>query len=652
MLHNLPLPQGKACPEPCRRGKGEGNNKAQQIGFQVAAYDTAQPLVIDPVLVYSTYFGGNGSDSANGIAVDNEGNAYVIGTTYSSDFPTINPNYTELRGSNDAFVVKFSADGSTVMYSTYLGGSQSVVSFGDSGINDEGNGIAVDHLGNVYVTGGTQSADFPTVNAKYPNLQGDHDIFVTKINSNGSQILYSTYLGGSNFSDDGYFETGKSIAVDGTGNAIVTGSTMSTDFPVINAKYPNYAGGQMDAFVTKFSPTGSELLYSTYLGGNRGEQINSIAVDGTGNTYITGWTNSGNFPTFNAKYPYWQGGWPDAFVTKFSSDGQSLGYSTYLGGSHWDNGFGIAVDSAGNAYVTGTTQSSNFPTINAKYPSLKGGSDAFVTKFSADGTNVLYSTYLGGTSEESGSGIAVDNNRNAYITGQTISIDFPAVNAKYLTLRGVSDAFVTKLSADGLTSLYSTYIGGAGNEEGKDIVADNAGNLYVVGLTESSDFPTNATDASINSFDSSFNGGNIDAFVTKLATDDTDGDALLDSWETDGIDFDNDGNVDLDLPAMGADPLHKDIFIEIDYMVKGGIFGHSHKPKAESLQIVIDSFNNAPVSNPDGTTGIHLHIDAGSETIMNPVTHETWGARRPIKCTNAPNQPWQLRSVRLRLECF
>jgi hypothetical protein len=361
------------------------------IGFEVAQYDRKQPLVIDPVLVYSTYLGGSGWESDSfghafltgnplgDIAVDGSGNAYVTGATASADFPAVNAKYRQLRGPVDAFVFKLSSDGQTVRYSTYLGG----------GDDDRGLGIAVDGSGNAYVTGFTASADFPAVNAKYRQLWGPVDAFVFKLSSDGQMVRYSTYLGGH------AYDLGEGIAVDGSGNAYVTGTTYSTDFPTVNAKYLQLWGGS-DAFIFKLSSDGQTVRYSTYLGGNGYDLGAGIAVDESGNAYVIGDTTSADFPTVNAKYHQLQGP-RDAFVFKLSSDGQTVRYSTYLGGNGNDSGFGIAVDGSGNAYVTGTTASADFPAVNAKYLQLSGGSDAFIFKLSSDGQTVRYSTYLGGS---------------------------------------------------------------------------------------------------------------------------------------------------------------------------------------------------------------------------------------------------------------
>ncbi|RKT44452.1 SBBP repeat-containing protein [Thiocapsa rosea] len=478
------------------------------VGFVLAAYDPAEPLVIDPVVVYSTYLGGSSFELGYGIAVDGASNAYVTGTTYSTDFPVVNARYTELRGEQDAFVTKLDAGGQGPVYSTYLGGSQI----------DNGYGIAVDSVGNAYVTGATRSADFPTVNARYPLLSHVEDAFVTKLDAEGQGPVYSTYLGGS------LFDWGTGIAVDGASNAYVTGTTYATDFPVVNARYPGLRG-EGDAFVTKLDAGGQGPVYSTYLGGSRADAGNGIAVDSVGNAYVTGWTGSADFPTVNACYSHLRG-YADAFVTKLDAEGQGPVYSTYLGGSLMDLGGGIAVDGASNAYVTGQTYSADFPVFNALYPLLSGAADAFVTKLDAGGQGPVYSTYLGGTDRwlygdrqgERGEGIAVDSAGNAYVTGVTYSVDFPAVNACYSQLRGYADAFVTKLDAGGQGPVYSTYLGGSEGEQisgesGYGIAVDGAGNAYVTGRTKAGDFPTdNARYPQLS--------GRDDAFVTKIDSSD------------------------------------------------------------------------------------------------------------------------------------
>src|SRR5437899_3019675 len=337
-----------------------------QVRFQVAAYDASRPLIIDPVLFYSTYLGGSGDDIGNSIAVDAAGNAYVTGQIQSTNFPTtLGAFQTTSSGGADIFATKLDPTGSGLVYSTYLGGSGF----------DAGLGIAVDAAGNAYVTGGTFSTDFPTtLGAFQTTSSGGNDAFVTKLNPTGSALLYSTYLRGA---------FGESIAVDAAGNAYVAGIARPTDFPTTLGAFQTAGGG---AFVTKVSPTGTGLAYSTRLGGvSGGDGGQGVAVDAAGNAYVTGGTDSTDFPTTaNAFQPAYGGGPEDAFVAKLNPTGSALIYSTYLGGSGDDIGFGIALDTLPNpnAYVTGSTSSANFATTPGAFQAVFGGGpeDAFVAK--------------------------------------------------------------------------------------------------------------------------------------------------------------------------------------------------------------------------------------------------------------------------------
>ena len=441
------------------------------IGFRINSYDKTHALIIDPVIIFSTNIHGTGN--GKDIAIDSSENIYITGDTWSTDFPVQNPAYSNLWGSTDAFILKLSADGQEILYATYVGGS--------SGMSGEiGNSIAVDSNGRAYITGNTTSNDFPTVNAIYQNLWGTQDAFVVKLSADGGDVIYSTYLGGSGW------ENGNAITVDNDGNAYVTGLTTSTDFPTVNAKYPNLWGSQ-DAFVFKLNSDGSEVKYSTYLGGSGSEKGYGIVIDMNKNAYVTGMTTSTDFPTVNAKYPNLWGS-QDAFVFKLNSDGSEVKYSTYLGGSGSEDGFDIAVDSNENAYVTGRTTSTDFPAVHAIYPSLHGDQDAFVFKLNSDGSEVKYSTYLGGSgsgtgygSGDSGNGIAVDSDGVAYVTGETSSSDFPTVNAIYPVINGNTDAFIFKLSADGSKVKFSSYFGGNLYDSGCGISVDDKGIVFITG---------------------------------------------------------------------------------------------------------------------------------------------------------------------------
>jgi len=472
-------------------------------GFKVDDYDKSYALVIDPIMVpalgYSTYLGGSNTEEGNGIAVDSSGNAYIAGSTLSTDFPTfpkpasggipIQPNFT---GVEDAFVTKVNPAGSLV-YSTYLGGINS----------SRGFAIAVDSSGSAYLTGTTSSSDFPTTaNAYQMTFGGVYDAFVTKINPDGT-LAYSTYLGG-NGTEDGY-----GIAVDSSGSAYITGDTSSSTFPLMNPIQSSLKG-TWDAFVTKINPAGSALVYSTYLGGTGTDYGNGIAVDSSGSAYTTGTTSSSEFPTTVNAYQMTFGGVDDAFVTKINPDG-TLAYSTYLGGNGIDHGYGIAVDSSGSAYITGVTESSNFPTKNAYQPTFGGAWDAFVTKMNPAGSALVYSTYLGGSGNDFGNGIAVDGCGSAYITGQTASSNFPIANAIQSTYAGgLWDAFVTKMNPSASALVYSTYLGGSSTDSGASIAVDSSGNAYIIGQTDSLNFPTTA-----GAFQPALKGSS-DVFVAKI----------------------------------------------------------------------------------------------------------------------------------------
>ncbi len=474
-----------------------------RVGFEVARYDTRRPLYIDP-LIYSTYLGGNGSDGSFGIAVDSAGNAYVTGGTSSTNFPTVNPLQPTYGGGGDAFVAKINPSGSALVYSTYLGGSS----------YECGESIAVDSAGNAYVTGGTSSTNFPTVNPLQPTYGGgEDDAFVAKINPQGSALVYSTYLGGSSH------DFGDGIAVDSAGDAYVTGNTTSTNFPTTPGTFQTNFGGGWDAFVAKINPEGSALVYSTYLGGSSYDYGQGIAVDSAGNAYVIGGTSSTNFPTTPGTFQTNFGGGWDAFVAKINPEGSALVYSTYLGGSGSDTGEGIAVDSAGNAYVTGGTNSIDFPVTPGAFQTTNHGSnDAYVTKLNSTGSALVYSTYLGGGNTESPNGIAVDSSGNAYVVGTTYSNDFPITPGAFqivcnsgnvINCDRYGDAFVSKLNPSGSALVYSAYLGGSGNDWGNGIAVDSSGNAYVTGETNSLNFPR------LNPLQRAYGGGD-DAFVTKI----------------------------------------------------------------------------------------------------------------------------------------
>lgn len=485
-----------------------------EVGFQISNYDTKRSLVIDPTFFYSTYLGGKERDEGQAIAVDKSGSAYVVGRTASTNFPTTMGAFQAIKNSGfDIFVTKLNADGTLLNYSTYIGGSS------DEGaeLGNEGN-IAVDASGNVYITGLTSSADFPVTMGAFQNAYGggSTDAFVAKLNAEGNSLVYSTYLGGGGREND----FGGGVAVDADGNAYVTGSTDSIDFPVRNAlsptnsggldvfvtrfnvdgsalDYSTYLGGSeddrgfriavdkfgnsfvtgwilssdfptsngafqtmhnagFDAFVTKLNAAGNTLAYSTYLGGSVSDFGEGIAVDALGNAYVTLHTESSDFPTTMNSFQPSFGGTADAAVSKLNIGGSDLVYSTFIGGSGFDESLGIAVDSEGNAYITGFTGSSDFPTKSTLQSINQGSDDIFVTKLNKAGNLVIYSTYLGGNGDDRGFGIAVDASSDAYVTGHTTSTDFPKKNPIQSVNEGSHDAFVIKIASASSTPLPTT----------------------------------------------------------------------------------------------------------------------------------------------------------------------------------------------------
>ncbi len=465
-----------------------------RVGLRVGAYDPSRPLVVDPILTYSTFLGGTQGESAYGVAVDSAGLAYVTGLTLSTDYPTwVAYDPTNSGGadvSQDAFVTKMSVYGNLLVYSTYLGGSA----------NEYGGAIAVDATGSAYVSGST-GGGFPTANAYDATHNGSTDVFVTKLNPAGNVLVYSTYLGGSSTEETG------GIAIDASGSVFVAGNVSSSDFPTASAFDASFNGG-LDAFVAKLSPAGNALLYSTFLGGGGIDQATGIAVDSGGAAYVVGLVDASGFPTANAFDAVFSGD-SDAFVAKLSPAGNALAYSTYLGGSGGELARGIAVDGDGAAYVAGATSSADFPVAAAFDNAIGGPQDAFVTKLAPAGNALVYSTFLGGSADDVAWSLTVDATRSAYVTGRTGSTEFPMTNASDPSYNGERDAFVTKFTAAGTTLAYSTYLGGSEIDDGLAIAVDASGAAYVAGSTFSINFPT------ANPY-TLFYSGFGDAFVFKL----------------------------------------------------------------------------------------------------------------------------------------
>jgi hypothetical protein len=474
------------------------------VGFDVGTYDPGRNLVIDPTLSYATYYGGTNTDVATGAAVDAAGNVYLTGYTHSSG--GLLGGLLGLGGGDEVFVSKFSPNLGSLIYSTYVGGSGS----------DQGTAIAVDASGNAYVTGLTKSNDFPTVSPYQATLKGGQDAFVFKLNAAGSAVTYSTYLGGTGGNDIGYF-----IAVDSAGSAYVTGDASSSDFPTTPGAADTTYGGGSDAFVTKLSPTGSTLAYSTFIGGSGSDTGYGIAVDAFGNAVAVGETGSNNFSVSASAVQSTYGGGKDAFLTKLNATGTGFTYSTYLGGSAADVAYVVTLDSSGKAYLTGQTSSNNFDVTAGAFQTAKSGAnDAFVSIVdpgSSGSASLLYSTYLGGSSDsEAGRGIGVDSAGRVYVAGQTKSNDFPVTAGAQQSARaGGIDAFVAVIDPRGAGAgdlSYGTYFGGNQDDLAENAVYQN-GRFYVTGDTAST-----SGIATAGAYDPTYNGG-TDAYAAIFTFD-------------------------------------------------------------------------------------------------------------------------------------
>ena len=498
------------------------------IGFQIGAYDQSQPLVIDPVLSFSTYLGGNSETFGTGIAVDSNGNSYVAGYTSSTTgFPLVGAFQNQNPGGNAAFVTKLNPAGTAFVYSTYLTGN----SLGNSAAYS----IAVDPAGNAYVAGISQSCNFPTTPGSYlpvvPNCGGNFKGFVVKINSSGNGLTYGTFLSSPDFLFNGEL-TG--IALDSTNNAYVTGWTGTATFPTTAGAFKRtLAANTQNAFVTKLNAAGSALVYSTFIGINTPvpntdpyDKANAIAVDSSGNAYITGQSVSQNFPVTNTAFQTFPGSRLDAFVTKLNPNGTGLVYSTYLGGNGDEIAKAIAVDASGNAYVTGSFDGTNgFPFTPNAFRNGAGEiccasvQNGFLSKINPTGTALVYSTSLGTERQAmSGTGVAVDNTGSGYVVGgQGLGAAY-TVNAVQPVSQN-NDAFILKMNPAGTALTYSTNLGGVnGNSIGASIAIDSSGGAYVTGSTNASNFPISAGAAQ----GTKPGGQSNSSFIAKIATLPTD----------------------------------------------------------------------------------------------------------------------------------
>jgi len=461
--------------------------RGNTVRFRVEAYDHAAALVIDPVLVYSSFLGGTDTDEGHSVAADGAANMYMTGVTFSTP-----------AGDADVLVRKISADGTTFLYTADLGGSD----------NDYGNGIAVDVNGYAFVGGRTASTDFPAVNAFQSKNYGANNAFVVRLDPAASSMAFSTYVGGTT-DDRGY-----ALALDRQGSVYLTGVASSTDFPTSQgASQANVRGG-LDAFVVKFDYSGA-AQFSTLVGGGSDDQAFGIAVDSNGNSYITGQTNSDSFPQANAPYQHSRHGGLDAFLSEVSPDGTRLLFSTFIGGTGDDSAGGVAVDLSGNVYVVGTTASTDFPIPGRGYNTgFNGGAtDLFVVKYLAGGQNIAWATYLGSHGTDDGNAIAVDPNGNVYVAGDTNSSQYPVTRDAIQPNRaGGYDAVLSVLDTNGLNLNYSTFYGGSGDDSALGVALDQYSEVYLTGSTGSGDLPVSNGAVQPNP-----GGGDSDAFLAKIS---------------------------------------------------------------------------------------------------------------------------------------
>jgi len=449
------------------------------IGVYLAAHTVLRADSVSQIQS-SSYFGRYSYDEAIDAAVDGSGFVYVVGRS-------------EVFGNTDAFVLKLTPDGSQIVYSKYLGGSGGEIA----------NAVAVDAAGNVYVAGLTTSADFPVVQPLQPNLHGSSDMWVAKLDPSGS-VVYSTYYGGSSF------ENGDALALGPGGEVYISGGTGSSDLPGVNGVQGVNRGGFSDGFVAKIAADGSAIQYATYLGGSGTDELNSVAVGADGHIYVAGYTSSPDFPVAAALQAVFGGGFNDGIVAELAADGTQVVFSSYLGGVDSDAVIGLTVDAAGAIYLAGGTRSYNFPTRNAYKPyNYSSYSDAFITKLQPHGAAFVFSTFFGGQQDETALHVSVDAAGQIHVAGQTASYDFPLVGAIQDQVVGV-DGFVAQLTADGSRVVRSTPIGGAGFDTAYGLALSPSGDVWVVGRTDSEDFPI------VNAFQP-WLGGSTDAFVTRLS---------------------------------------------------------------------------------------------------------------------------------------
>ena len=476
------------------------------VGFEISEYNKNYPLIIDP-LIYSSYFGGSSNDECLALKVDDNGYVYFTGNSRSTNYPTSTGAYQNVRvGSYDALITKVNQNGTGVVFSTYLGGQSS----------DYGMDITYDSNGNSYIIGRTYSNNFPitggVIQERFSNepYQPFYDVFVTKLNSTGSALIYSTYLGGT------AHDEGNSISIDDNGNAYLTGTTNSTNFPVTAGVYQNTNAGGYDGFVCKINSNATAITYSSYIGGSSDERPTKMYLD-DGNIIICGNASSSNYPTSNGAFQTTLSGAPDGFVTKFNSNATNISFSTYIGGSLNEELNSLKVDSDGRVFLTGNTNSTDFPVTAGVYKdTLTNSHDIFVALLNSNGTDLIYSTYVGGSSNDYSRDIAIDTFGNSYIFGTSNSEDYPITSGAYQDEKADGyDVVISKLNPDGSELLFSTYIGGNGEDWAYAGAVQGIINAFVGGKTTLA--TTNNYPVTAGAFQTTFGGGASDAYISKLS---------------------------------------------------------------------------------------------------------------------------------------
>ncbi len=489
-------------------------NLGLTYGFQVGEYDKTRLLVIDPLLA-STFIGGSEWEHAHALRLDSSGNVFIAGETESFNYPATAGAYDRTCGTDgvcnetyaegnvyyyfDGFISKFDSNLSTLLSSTFIGGSD----------DDYAHDLAIDSSGNIFITGKTYSSDYPVTEGAYDTTyNGLRDVFVSRLDNNLSSLLSSTFIGGS---DNEYAHV---LAIDSSGNVFITGRTESSDYPVTEGAYDTSYNGLRDVFISRFDNNLSNLLSSTFIGGSDNEYLDAIGIDSSGNVFVAGGTLSDNYPTTPGAYDTTYNGIKDVFVSRLDNNLSSLLSSTYIGGSGYEDACTLTIDSSGNVFVAGGVKSNSYPTTPGAYDtSYNGDTDFFISKLNGNLSSLLSSTFIGGSGKDYVYAIGIDSSGDVFIAGRTESSDYPTTSGAYDTTNAGGDGFVSRLDSNLSSLLSSTFIGGANDDHAHALDIDSSGNVFVAGWTLSPYYPTTA-----GAYDTTYN-GSWDVFVSKLDND-------------------------------------------------------------------------------------------------------------------------------------